>query len=108
MAQQVQVLLVDDLDGTEGSETISFGLDGASYEIDLSTVNAKKLRGDLALWLEHARRATGPANGTPKRTRTSRTRAADIRTWAREQGYKVSGRGRIPPAIVGEYDAAHS
>ena len=48
MAQKVQVLLVDDLDGSEATETVSFGLDGVSYEIDLSSGNAGELRNELA------------------------------------------------------------
>ena len=59
MAQKVQVLLVDDLDGTEATETVAFGLDGSSYEIDLSSGNASKLRKELAHYVEHARKASG-------------------------------------------------
>ena len=56
MAQKVQVLLVDDLDGSEATETVAFGLDGAAYEIDLSSGNAGKLRKELAHYVEHARK----------------------------------------------------
>jgi hypothetical protein len=59
MAQRVQVLLVDDIDGGNAAETVSFALDGVSYEIDLSEANAQKLRDDLASWVGHARRAGG-------------------------------------------------
>lgn len=109
MAQQVQVLLVDDLDGGEAHETVSFALDGNAYEMDLSTANAKQLRTDLASWVEHARKAgtRTTVNGTPKRRR-NRARNDDIRAWANKQGYKVSDRGRISPKIVTEYDEAHS
>ena len=107
MAQKVQVLLEDDLDGGVAHETIPFSLDGTTYEIDLSTDNAAQLRKSFAPYLEHARRAAGQPNGTPKRGRTARARAADIRAWAREAGYHISDRGRIPPAIVADYDAAH-
>jgi hypothetical protein len=89
MAQKVQVLLVDDLDGSEATETVTFGLDGASYEIDLSSGNAGKLRKELA--------RTGPG----------RERSAQIRAWAKQRGYKVNERGRIPANIVAEYEAAH-
>ena len=57
MAQKVQVLLVDDLDGSEATETVAFGLDGSAYEIDLSSGNAGKLRKELAHYVEHARKA---------------------------------------------------
>jgi hypothetical protein len=94
MAQKVQVLLVDDLDGSEATETVAFGLDGASYEIDLSSGNAGKLRKELAHYVEHARKA-------------GRERSAQIRAWAKQRGYKVNERGRIPANIVAEYEAAH-
>jgi hypothetical protein len=58
MAQKVQVLLVDDLDGSEATETVAFGLDGSAYEIDLSSGNAGKLRKELAHYVEHARKAS--------------------------------------------------
>jgi len=59
MAQRVNVVLVDDIDGSEAVETVSFGLDGVQYEIDLSTGNADKLRAVLSLYVGHARRAGG-------------------------------------------------
>ena len=59
MAQQVQVLLVDDIDGGKAAETVSFSLDGVSYEIDLSAKNAAKLRDALSTWVGHARRSGG-------------------------------------------------
>jgi hypothetical protein len=109
MAQKVQVLLVDDLDGSEATETVTFGLDGASYEIDLSTGNANKLRKELEPYVEHARKASGAAGARRRRTRTGpgRERSAQIRAWAKQRGYKVNERGRIPANIVTEYEAAH-
>ena len=65
MAQKVQVLLVDDLDGSEATETVAFGLDGASYEIDLSSGNAGKLRKELAHYVEHARKASSHGQAPP-------------------------------------------
>ena len=62
MAQRVQVLLVDDIDGSAAAETVSFSLDGVSYEIDLTAAHAKKLRDDLASWVGHARRSGGRKN----------------------------------------------
>ena len=107
MAQKVQVLLVDDLDGSEATETVSFGLDGASYEIDLSSGNAGKLRNELAHYVEHARKASTPARRRRARTGPGRERSAQIRAWAKQRGYKVNERGRIPANIVAEYEAAH-
>jgi hypothetical protein len=107
MAQKVQVLLVDDLDGGEASETVVFGLDGASYEIDLSSVNADKLRKELTQYVEHARKGNSPARRRRARTGPGRERSAQIRQWAKQRGYKVNERGRIPATIVAEYEAAH-
>ena len=56
MAQRVQIILEDDYDGGEADETVSFSLDGAEYEIDLSSANAAELRNALAPWLSHARK----------------------------------------------------
>ena len=61
MAQKVQVILVDDLDGGEAEESVSFSLDGVSYEIDLSSPNAEALREAIAPWVGHARRVGGRA-----------------------------------------------
>jgi hypothetical protein len=107
MAQKVQVLLVDDLDGSEATETVAFGLDGAAYEIDLSSGNAGKLRKELAHYVEHARKASAPARRRRARTGPGRERSAQIRQWAKQRGYKVNERGRIPANIVAEYEAAH-
>jgi hypothetical protein len=113
VAQKVQVLLVDDLDGGEASETVSFGLDGASYEIDLSEGNAKKLRDTLSNYVGAARRAGasggGRRAGRPRsagggRAAMDREQAAAIRSWAKKKGLKVSDRGRIPATIVEQYN----
>ena len=105
MARKVQVLLVDDLDGGAADETASFALDGASYEIDLSSDNAKKLRDSLSPFVEHARRA-GVGRRRRSRAASSRERSADIRAWAKARGIKVNERGRIPASVVEQYEAA--
>jgi sRNA-binding protein len=109
MAQKVQVLLIDDIDGSEATETVSFGLDGVSYEIDLSTGNAGSLRTELAQYVEHARKGAGAAQVRRRRPRNGagREQSAKIREWARSHGHKVNERGRIPANIVAEYEAAH-
>jgi hypothetical protein len=108
MAQKVQVLLVDDLDGGEASETVSFSLDGTAYEIDLTSENADKLRKDFSQYIDHARRG-GAGGGRRRRARTgpARERSSEIRAWARQRGHKVSERGRIPATIIQEYEASH-
>lgn len=107
MAQKVQVLLVDDLDGGEASETVTFGLDGTSYEIDLSSANADKLRKELSHYVGHARKVSSPGRRRRSRTGPGRERSAEIRAWAKQRGYHVSERGRIPASIVSEYEASH-
>jgi hypothetical protein len=110
MAQKVQVLLVDDLDGSEATETVTFGLDGVSYEIDLSGGNAGRLRDELAHYVEHARKVSAAnAQRSRRRPRTGagREQSARIREWAKANGYKVNERGRIPANIVAEYEAVH-
>ena len=109
MARKVQVLLIDDLDGSQAEETVSFALDGTSYEIDLSSANAKRLREELAPFVEAARKvpARRGVYRTKKRTALSRERSAQIRAWAQQQGKQISERGRIPKAIVDEYEAIH-
>jgi Lsr2 len=113
MAQRVEIILEDDFDGTKADETVLFGLDGAEYEVDLSSENAQGLRDALAPWVGVARR-TG---GRRKRTTTSAPRAAesgsgantsDIRAWAQENGHEVSSRGRISAEVREAYDRAHA
>jgi hypothetical protein len=114
MAQKIQILLVDDLDGGGADETVSFALDGANYEIDLSTGNAAALRETLAPYVGHARRASrGPGrSATTSRpnkggVRADREQTQAIREWARNNGHKVSDRGRIPASVVDAYNAAN-
>lgn len=110
MAQKVSVLLIDDVDGSEASETVTFALDGVSYEIDLNEKNAGKLRNAFAEWVGHARRSGGRrttrAAGRP-RSRGGSSDAAVIREWAVANGYQVSDRGRISAEVREAYDKAH-
>lgn len=107
MAQRVNVLLVDDIDGGEADETVAFSIDGTSYEIDLSTKNADKLRGGLEPFVTAARK-TPRGLGRSRRTRSasSRERSAEIREWAKSRGIKVSERGRIPARVIEQYEAS--
>jgi len=108
VAQKVQVLLVDDLDGSEATETVSFGLDGVGYEIDLSSGNAGQLRTELVQFVDHARKSGGAqVRRRRQRNGAGREQSARIREWARTHGHKVNERGRIPANIVAEYEAAH-
>lgn len=113
MAKKVTVTLVDDFDG-EGAadETVEFSLDGASYEIDLSSKNAQKLRDELKQWIDAGRRVGGRRRGRPGipnrngRASIDREQSAAIRDWARRNGHKVSTRGRIPADIIDAFHAA--
>jgi hypothetical protein len=108
MAQRIQTLLIDDLDGGEAVGTVRFGLDGTEYEIDLSAAHDDELRKALQRYLAHARRTGGTARSA---ARTRRGGAADVdtakvREWAKEQGIEVKDRGRIPASVVEQYQTA--
>jgi Lsr2 len=115
MAQRVNVVLVDDIDGSEAAETVTFGLDGAQYEIDLSADNADKLREALAPYVGHGRRAGGRrrssgggrSSGSRSTAASGGPSAADIRAWARENGWDVPERGRVSSEVREAYAAAH-
>lgn len=102
MAQKVEIVLVDDLDGTPADETISFAFEGVEYELDLNTANAGKFREAIASWIGHSRRTGGRrrsgAAASP-RGGSNRSEAAEIRAWAADQGIEVSSRGRIPVEV---------
>lgn len=110
MAQKVQVLLVDDLDGGEADETVTFALDGKTYEIDLTTANAEKLRGLLDPYTKGGRRTGGRATAARAKGRastgTGNPDTAEIRAWAKENGYNVNDRGRVPAEIREAYEKA--
>jgi len=108
VAQKVQVILVDDIDGGAAVETVGFALDGVSYEIDLSVKNAAKLRDAFAGYLGAARRVGGRASRRSAATRrpAGTNKTAEIRAWAKSNKVKVSERGRISAAVVAKYEAA--
>ena len=107
MAQKVNIVLVDDLDGSEAAETISFGIDGTSYEIDLNDANAAALREALSGYVGHARKVTGGGRRARKSGGGSSSNTKDVREWAKAQGMEVSERGRISADVQQAYDAAH-
>ncbi|ADG73555.1 conserved hypothetical protein [Cellulomonas flavigena DSM 20109] len=115
MAQKVQVLLVDDIDGGTADETVTFGLDGVTYEIDLTSDNAAKLRDAFAEWVGHARKVSGRSSSrssgrssSSSASRSARSNEAqEIREWAKANGHQVSERGRISAEVKKAYDDAH-
>ena len=110
MAKETITRLVDDLDGGVAHETVTFGLDGHLYEIDLSSKNAKKLRSELSVFVEHGSRVSARAAAPGRRGGGSSVGAAHpdqnraIRQWAQAKGYEIAPRGRIKQEIV---DAFH-
>ena len=112
MAQRVNVVLVDDIDGSDAEETVSFALDGVDYEIDLSDQHAGELRNALSLYIGHARRTggrrkSGRRASTPAAADDGGTSAAEIRAWARENGWDVPERGRVSAEVREAYAAAN-
>src|SRR3954452_9332136 len=103
MAQQRVVRYTDDLDGSDASGSVDFGLDGRDYEIDLNDEHAAKLRDALAPFIAAARRADSGRSGrrssstSAPRSSSGRSReeTQEIRNWLKINGYQVSARGRI-------------
>ncbi len=109
MAQQTTVTLTDDLDGTKAAETVRFGLDGRSYEIDLNKRNAAALRKALSEFTAAARRVRGSTRAVSKPVKQPepvRIDARAVREWAAANGITVSARGRIPADVLEQYEAA--
>ena len=112
MAQRTIVTLEDDLDGGPADETITFALDGTTYEIDLNAKNAAKLRDAFAGYVGAARKAgRSSSSGSggarrPSRRRGGNEQVAEIRAWARSKGIKVSERGRVGADVVAQWEAA--
>src|SRR5215467_1095848 len=112
MAQNVTVVLIDDLDQSEAAETVRFGVDGTAYEIDLSARHASELRSMAGRYISAARRAgQAPVRARQQRrsrprTRMDREQSRRIRSWAMDRGLLASPRGRIPQHVTDEYQAA--
>jgi uncharacterized membrane protein len=109
VAQKIQTLFIDDLDGSAAEGTVRFGLDGTEYEIDLNQEHAGQLRDALARYVSAARRANGavrrPAR-TGRRTAASGLNTTEVREWAKAQGIEVKDRGRVPAELVVKFKAA--
>ncbi len=109
MAQRVQTLFIDDIDGSAAEGTVRFGLDGTDYEIDLNAEHARQLRDALARYVGAARRVSGSSR---RPVRAGRRGAAnglsptEVREWAKAQGIEVKDRGRVPAELVVKFKAA--
>lgn len=121
MAQKVRVEVLDDLDGGEAAETVAFGLDGVSYEIDLSAENAEALRGEFERFVQAARRvggrrmkvavgqsATEAAGSSGTGKVKSREYNQQVREWAAANGYEVAERGRLSSELIEAYETART
>jgi len=110
LARTTTIQLIDDIDGSKAAETVHFAVDGRSYEIDLSAEHAEGLRHSLGAFIAAARRAAaGPASTRRGRGRpgpAGSPHASAVRAWASENGIPVSGRGRIPEAVLAQYTGA--
>lgn len=118
MAQKTVITYTDDLTGEESDEisTHTILIDGAGVEIDLSTENHDRLLEILHPYLsaESARRVRGgvsTASAKGKRRAAGLTDSGDtakIRAWAKENGFEVNDRGRVPASVKEAYEKANS
>ncbi len=109
MAQKIQTIFIDDLDGSPAEGTVRFGLDGTEYEIDLNEEHAKALRDALARYVSAARRASGGARRparSGRRASANGLNTTEVREWAKAQGIEVKDRGRVPAELVVKFKAA--
>ena len=107
MAQKVQTLYIDDIDGSEAAGTVRFGLEGAGYEIDLSAEHSDQLHKALRTYIDHARKVGGTSKRAPRGHRVgSGIDTTAVRNWAREQGIDIKDRGRVPADVIAKYEAA--
>jgi Lsr2 len=109
VAQKVQTLFIDDIDGSAAEGTVRFALDGTEYEIDLNTEHAQQLRDALAAYLKAGRRVSSgsrrPARGG-RRGPANGLNATEVREWAKAHGIEVKDRGRVPAELVVKFKAA--
>ena len=105
MAEKNFTVMVDDLDGsTDGVSRVSFGVEGQAYSIDLSGPNRERLHESLSTFVAAATTiADCPASA---RSAEHRRRSKTIREWAKQNGYYLADRGRVPSAVVDAFDAA--
>ena len=108
MAQKIQTLFIDDIDGGAADGTVRFALDGTDYEIDLNGKHSDELRDALRKYIDHARKVGGTARRSGARggRRATAVDTVAVRAWARQNGYAIKDRGRVPADLVAKYQAA--
>jgi len=113
MAQKTQVVLTDDIDGSEATQTLTFAFQGVSYEIDVNDDHASALEESFHDWINSARKVTGSRGTKPRRTGGSAGVSGggrdlnEVRAWLRSNGHEVADRGRVSQTLLEEYDKAH-
>ena len=107
MASKTLIVLQDDTDGSEASETIAFGIDGAVYEIDLNEKHAKQLRSSLEKYAAKGRKAGSRRSSGRGRARIDKEQSSGMRSWLQEHGHEVNSRGRIPAKLQELYHQAN-
>jgi hypothetical protein len=108
MAQKVQTLFIDDLDGSQADGTVRFELDGTDYEIDLNAEHAQQLRDAPARYVGAARRISGSSrrpSRTGRRPQANGLNITEVREWAKAQGIDVKDRGRVPAELIVKFKA---
>ena len=105
--RKVQVVLQDDIDGSEPAQTVHFGLDGKEYEIDLSAEHVAALREALEPWIAAGHPASTSRIPEPRSRPRRSPDTVDIRRWAERNGIPVATRGRISLDLRSQYEAAH-
>jgi hypothetical protein len=114
MAQHI--ILTDDLDKSEATQTITYTVDGQKYEIDLSEENVRRFHEALEPFVSNSRHVErqaapvrrGRGDGRRRSGSSGRDDIPQIRAWAESQGMDVNARGRIKKEIIDAYDQAHS
>ena len=108
MAQKIQTLFIDDIDGGEAEGTVRFALDGNEFEIDLNSKHSNELRSTLVEYISHARKVGGASRRAGARgvRKPASVDTGVIRAWARQQGIDIKERGRVPASVVEQYRAA--
>ena len=112
MAQKVSVSYACDYDSKEiprGQHRLRrFSIDGREYEIDLCLKHSERFDEAVSRFASHARKASARVARAKRRTAAHRKHSAQVRAWAKANGYAVSERGRIPADVVSKYDATHA
>lgn len=104
MARKTVVTLIDDIDGGDAVRTVTFSLDGTNYEIDLNSHNLDTLTRALDPFIKNAHTTSKRRTSSGKSTTAPNRNLAEVRVWARENGYTVSDRGRVPAEILAAYE----